>query len=226
VGFIQGDPTTDEDEWGNPIDIEGEIEHFAAWNFVNSTMTNGPLPAYVARTGGDWSSRHTMAWSRKGASNQLVFGEIHWGGTETATPTAITATVVPNLAGGWNAQLGAWYMGASVSIPTGSTLSNATNHSIRSFYSKVVTAHDLVKRDYVTSTPPVTIPHKVINGGKTATHRAAFRHTSNGGSWGSQHSGVMVGAFGDGSVRMVNDTVAANVIVNLAATNATAVTSL
>jgi len=226
VGTITGDPTVDDD--GD--EVPGVVTPWAAWNFVNSTMVNGPLPAYVARTGGDWSSRHTMAWSRKGASNQLVFGEIHWSGTETATPTGIDPA---NVGSGWGAQLGAWYMGAVVRLgPATLTAPGATVDTvIRSFYSKVVTPYDWEKR-YSSTANENLVPHPVINGGRQARARQntrnlqAFRDFSNAGSWGSNHPGAMLGAFGDGRVQTINETVPASVICNLAGTDAPFVTSL
>jgi len=52
-----------------------------------------------------------------------------------------------------------------------------------------------------------------------------YKGFSNAGSWGSNHSGMVV-AFGDGHVQTVNDSVAADVLCNLAAPDATVVTSL
>ena len=65
-----------------------------------------------------------------------------------------------------------------------------------------------------------------INGGKSAKSRgdtaglAGFQYYGNAGSWGSAHSGVMPAAFGDGSVRPVNETIANETICNLAANDA------
>jgi len=204
------------------------------WNFLDGTLTNGPLPAYVNRTGGDWSGRHTMAWAAKGASNQLVFGEIHWGGTETALTGENPAAPAIGTPGGWDTQLAAWYKGATVFLPTGAaSITDADTHLIRSFYAKVMTSHDSLKT--VGAANPTTIRHPIINGGRSARARggdagtqgqAAYRVFSNAGSWGSNHPGAMLGAFGDGRVQTINDTVAPNVISNLAATDATVVTSL
>ena len=194
------------------------------WDFLDGVLTNGPLPAYAARAEGtDWSGRHTMAWSSKGTTNQMVFGEIHWGGTETGTMTVSNG--VPTLLDEFeqdaaDRQLGAWYKGAAMVMGSAGN-ANSNILIVRSYYSKVVTANDAVKVGYLTTTPPVTVPHKIINGGRTAAHRPAFQHHSNGGSWGSMHSGVMVVAYGDGGVRTISESVANNIICNLAATNAT-----
>ena len=198
------------------------------WGFENGTLINGAIPAYVAwSANSDWSGRHQMAWSQKGTSNQLVFGEIHWGepGT-TAAPSGYTngAGSVSTPDDGWSSQLGSWYMGA-VTYQGG----NATRTSpaaIRSFYSKVMTAHCNTKNGTGSA-----IPHRVINGGRVSGNEATnirtrYSRFSNAGSWGSMHSGVMIVSLGDGSARGVADSVQPGVICNLAAVDAPSVPSL
>jgi|GEM_PF-654392 len=206
------------------------------WDFLNGALINGALPIYAPRAAtGSWSERHQMAWSQKGASNQMVFGEIHWGGTETAVPISGTWGGMSGPEGGYNIQLAAWYKGAAVQgLPasggTGMPAADAA-HNIRSFYSKIVTAHDRVKIT-ASATDGVTTPHALINGGRSERakgangNQAAFRIFSNAGSWGSMHSGTMLAAFGDGRVQNVSDTVQPSILCNLAATDATNVQAL
>ena len=195
------------------------------WGFENGTLINGAIPAYVAwSSGSDWSGRHQMAWSQKGTSNQLVFGEIHWGEPgNTANPNGYVADgSVSTPDNQWSSQLGAWYMGA-VTIH-GTTATSPTQ--IRSFYAKVMTAHCNTKNGTGSA-----IPHRVINGGRVtgteATNiRTRFGRFSNAGSWWSMHPGIMVVALGDGSARSVSDSVQPGVICNLAAVDAPTVPSL
>jgi hypothetical protein len=186
-----------------------------ALNFQKGTISKGALSAYVPMTGGDWSGRHTMAWAAKGTSNQMVFGEIAWANDLMTTAFDITLVGVK--------QLGAWYQGAVV-IPSASV---AAPTYVFSPCTKIVTAHDDVKANKGGN----GLPHQIINGGKAAKARKdnlgleAYKAFSNAGSWGSNHNGMVV-AFGDGHVQMMTDTVAPNVICNLAAPDATVTTSL
>ena len=223
-----------------------------AGNFRSAMLNNGGLQAYAAiDSGGNWGSRGTLAFGTKGTSNQMLFGEIAWDNDLAKTshqypdrlPNNNNAT--DDAGGGQNRQLAAWYMGSyAVFSDTGQTISH-----LRSFYCKVVTPFDAIKSNandvngnYTNNTattaanPPGNgVPHKIINGGKAAkarkgtpnqNHVIAFKTSSNAGSWGSNHSGSMLACFGDGRVQTVSDTVADNVICNLAAKDATNVTGL
>jgi hypothetical protein len=223
-----------------------------AGNFRSAMLNNGGLQAYAAiDSQGSWGSRGTLTFGTKGTSNQMVFGEIAWDNDLAKTTHQYPDRLLNNnnatddAGGGWNRQLAAWYMGSyALFSDTGQTISH-----LRSFYCKVVTPFDAIKSNandangnYTNNTattaanPPGNgVPHKIINGGKAAkarkgttnqNHVIAFKTASNAGSWGSNHSGSMLACFGDGRVQTVSDTVADNVICNLAAKDATNVTGL
>ena len=76
------------------------------------------------------------------------------------------------------------------------------------------------------------MPHAIVNGGIAAMSRkdtsglGGFLTFSNAGSWGSNHTNAMLGAFGDGRVQTIPNTVANEVLCNLAAKDATVSVSL
>jgi hypothetical protein len=188
-------------------------------NFQVASLTNGVFPAGKAGT-------LKMA---DGTSNPSVFGEISWAAGAADTSSAAWSNVAAAT------QLGAWYKGANITYTAASD--TATNY--RSYYTKVVTPFDLVKVtawNVVPSTTPgntaganvSAAPHKILNGGKSKTTNIgsgtvkqylSFEHASNAGSWGSNHTSVVVFGLGDGSVRGISDSVGNNVICNLAAAN-------
>jgi len=235
---------------GNPDGHTGELQSTDGTvrpvNFRDASIGRGALAAYVPRTDGNWSGRHTMAWAQKGTSNQMVFGEIAWdidlvSGGSTAPggqPTSLPA--VGAAGGGFDRQLAAWYKGSVAELTGGiagvpaagqpdNRPSGGTIGRVRSFYSKVVTPFDSVK---LVGGNATNNQHQIINGGRVAKTRRdnpgldAFKAFSNAGSWGSMHSGTMLGAFGDGRVQTISDTVEARVLCNLAATDSTVAVSL
>jgi hypothetical protein len=189
-------------------------------NFQTASLTNGVFPAGKAGT-------LKMA---DGTSNTIVFGEISWAaGAVDASVNAWSAATTAT-------QLGAWYQGAV--IAHAATSSTATLY--QSYYTKVVTPFDLIKVTASGTTASATFaantasatqslaPHKVLNGGKSKTTNVgsgtvkqylSFERASNAGSWGSNHTSVVVFGLGDGSVRGVSDSVGNNIICNLAAAN-------
>jgi len=190
-------------------------------NFSGTTIGKGALGAYVPMSGNDWSGRHTMAWAQKGTSNQMVFGEIAWeGDTLTALATATPTRMLSNR----------WYHGAVVEM----TSASGYNY-VRSFYAKAVTPWDRANnRNHNTAATSavrdLTGTDQVINAGKAlkATKPAPgngdrFRLFSNAGSWGSNHSGSMLAAFGDGRVQTLTETVSTPVLCNFASTEATTI---
>jgi prepilin-type N-terminal cleavage/methylation domain-containing protein/prepilin-type processing-associated H-X9-DG protein len=222
--------------WPRPTNLIGTpstpdpLADGRAYNLSTSTFGRGALAAYAIRTaGGDWSGRHTMAWASKGTSNQMVFGEIAWeGDTLAGNPTndfTVAATAGANTLG---TQLASrWYMGAVVQMAASGT---GGIRGIKSYYTKVVTPWDCAyEKIGATADAPDS---QIINRGRTAKrpnanpNADAFRRFSNAGAWGSNHSGAMNAAFGDGRVQTVNDSVAIDVLCNLAATDATSVQSL
>ena len=226
--------------------------NYAMASFRTAMLNNGALQAFAAIDAqGSWGSRGTLAFGTKGTSNQMLFGEIAWDNDLAKTshrypdrsPNDNSAPADAN--GGYDRQLGAWYMGSYVVFSD----TSATVSRLRSFYCKVVTPFDNVKANGGAAAPDTVagaantsassngngVPHKIINGGKAAkarkgaanqNHVNAFKSASNAGSWGSNHSGTMLACFGDGRVQTVSDTVADPVICNLAAKDATNVTSL
>ena len=224
----------------NELYIKASGAYLNKVNFQNGSIIKGALAAYAAKIDGNWSNRHTMAWAAKGTSNQLVFCEIAWendlvaGGT--SAPGTPTAAAVAAMGDPGDRQLAAWYKGALVQINGGSTAlpSGGNIAQIRSFYAKVVTPFDGFK---LNKGGNGTDEHQVINGGKVAKSRKinnqadtagldGFKGFSNAGSWGSNHSGSVLGAFGDGRVQTITETVAKEVICNLAATDSTVSVSL
>jgi len=220
---------------------------YALANFRSAMLNNGGLQAYAAvDAGGSWGSRSTLAFGTKGTTNQMIFGEIAWDNdlakTSHSDPTGLPADNSVNL--NYDRQLAAWYMGSYAQFSdTGQTIAR-----LRSFYCKIVTPFDNVKSRCNDNTCTIQVgqtgtagdngngvPHKIVNGGKAAkarkgtanqNHVMAFRTASNAGSWGSNHSGTMLACFADGRVQTVSDTVADDVICNLAAKDATSVKGL
>ena len=124
-----------------------------------------------------------------------------------------------------------WYKGA---VALQAANNNPT--AVRSFYSKVVTPFDTVKLvgANVTGGAAGAGQHAVINGGRAAKAKKpqvaadlnAWKFFSNAGSWGSGHTGAMLGAFGDGRVQTITDTTTPNILCNLADRTSTVSTSL
>jgi hypothetical protein len=182
-------------------------------NFQAASLGNGVFPVGKAGT-------LKMA---DGTSNTIAFGEISWdaGATDNSS-TLWTAGTPPN-----HYQLGAWYKGAQITYIH--ETDTATNY--QSYYTKVVTPFDVTKLTAGDSTLTGVATgtagqsHKILNGGKNKTTEVAagkkayvaFQRASNAGSWGSNHTSVVVFGLGDGSVRGISDTVANNIICNLAA---------
>ena len=218
--------------------------------FTVITQTNGALMPFAAKNDGNWGSRSTLAFGTKGTSNQLLFGEIAWdadlvtGGSGLGPGNVNGITDDPTMlsAGGTDfKQLAAWYKGAIVSLSGGATTgtfptatgNGATVLGIRSYYCKVVTPWDGTKglnpADWSPGGQNGAGQYQIINGGKVAKSRKpadtiginAFKVFSNAGSWGSNHSGAMLGAFGDGRVATITETVDAGVICNAAAKDST-----
>ena len=225
-----------------------------AW-FRDASFTNGGVKPYAPASATDpnWTTRSTLAWTQKGASNQMLFGEIAWdrdlAKTNHLGPNRITNS---NNNGGWGAtgntngnfdrQLAPWYMG-SFAVMDGDVVCR-----LRSFYCKIVTPFDGIKshndganRNANQAENLNGVPYQIINGGKIAkavkgnttaivterTNRVnAFKDFSNAGSWGSNHTGTMQAAFGDGRVQNVAETVGAQVLCNLAASDATSFITL
>jgi prepilin-type N-terminal cleavage/methylation domain-containing protein len=184
-------------------------------SFLNGTLGNGPLPAYAVKNK-DWSTRPNMTWGGKGTTNLLVFGEISWDSDLVCTPKDVSGTGAAATGGleSVDRQMGSWYMGAAAEIG-GTDLNSIVN--IRSFCSKVITPWDQEKAGGKNGT---TGPFQIVNGGKAAKSKKdndagyeAFKAFSNAGSWGSNHAG-MVGGLGDGSVKMINETVANEILCN------------
>jgi hypothetical protein len=174
----------------------------AGYNFAKVSLENGVFPAGKAGT-------LKMA---DGTSNTVVFGEISWkAGARDGSLNPWTNA---------STQLGAWYQGAVITHAAAS--STATNY--QSYYAKVVTPYDYNKyTETWADTGSAVGSHKILNGGKGNQLVGAtkvdtiFTRASNAGSWGSNHTSVVIFGLGDGSVRGVSDSVANDVICNFAA---------
>ncbi|MDR3233950.1 MAG: DUF1559 domain-containing protein [Planctomycetaceae bacterium] len=81
--------------------------------------------------------------------------------------------------------------------------------------------HSVIVEQHQNSVLTANVGSKILNGGKSnvALEKAKFQTASNAGSWGSNHTSVVVFGLGDGSVRGISDSVGNNVICNLAAAN-------
>jgi prepilin-type N-terminal cleavage/methylation domain-containing protein len=139
-----------------------------------------------------------------GTSNTIAFGEISWA----------AGAADEKHDGTWTTQLGAWYKGAVIHHTT------ATANVIdvyQSYYTKVVTPFDSTKFGGAI-TAGATLP-KILNGGKAGVQadKDRYKSASNAGSWGSNHTSVVVFGLGDGSVRGISDSIDKKVICNFAA---------
>ena len=191
--------------WINAPSAPATNAAMTAVDFKTTSIQKGALAAYAPKAANsDWTNRHTMAWAAKGTTNQLVFGEIGW-----------DATLVASSGRSDNQQLPShWYMGASAQMTDISTITG-----IKSNYARIITPWCSAN----SKEPTATGTRQIINAGKSAkasNKQGPWIMYSNAGSWGSNHNG-MVCAFGDGSVRMLTDTVQSSILCNLAAVDAT-----
>ena len=199
-------------------------------NFGYVSFDNGGVSPYRVKVGGNWSRSSLSEFATKGTSNQLIFGETVW--SENDCPK--TSDVYYSLVSEGDAlgvsqsspsyHWGPWHQGTTVSI--GGGLDGGRDVStivlVYSYNTKVVTPFDARKANKGQNGSP----HQIINGGKAAKSRgdtaglSGFQYYGNAGSWGSAHSGVMLAALGDGSVRPINETIANETICNLSANDA------
>jgi prepilin-type N-terminal cleavage/methylation domain-containing protein len=146
------------------------------------------IEGYLSNGALPFNATTTFSTLSDGTSNVVVFGELTWAGVQEA-PTD-TATDGPHVAA-------SWAQGTSVA----SNL--VTSHNV-----KIVSSVDLRKG------ATASVANKVINGGKTSVTatKNGFQRSSNVGSFGSNHTGVAVFGIGDGSVRVISDTISEFVI--------------
>jgi prepilin-type N-terminal cleavage/methylation domain-containing protein len=124
--------------------------------------------------------------SSDGTSNTIVIGEIGWKAGKDEGDHTTK-------------QLAKWYKGAVIDF---------TGNKAYAFSSKVVTELDNLGG---------TIKKQLLNGQqKDKSNLATYEEFSNSGSWGSNHTSVIVFGLLDGSVRPISDTTSAAILCNLA----------
>jgi len=223
AGVAGGTPCTDVQSaemfvrWPNPGFMPSLPA--ASWtvdgvDFQSVSLASGAIGAYAPYyKAKGWASRHQMAWAKKGTSNQMVFGEISWEDDNklAAPPTAVPTKMLPSH----------WYMGAIVT-----TAPAGVPTAVYSSFAKVLTPWDTRKSDVsaqaaTTATTSDSAFRAVLNFGKALKAQkinpTSYRQFSNVGSWGSNHGGSVLFAFGDGRVQNVSDSTPTAMLCNWAA---------
>jgi len=204
---------------------DNEWNEYNRQGFIGVSFDNGGMSPYRVRSGGNWSRSSLADFAIKGTSNQLIFGETVWNENDSPKVNDRSLSVTSSPGGGLDVfhstsyHWGPWYVGTFAVFHR---VQDFDPGSVRSYNTKVITPFD----DHKANRGLNGSPHQIINGGKIASARGddaglrAFQRRSNAGSWGSAHVGGMQAAFGDGSVRFVNESVANETICNLAANDA------
>jgi type II secretory pathway pseudopilin PulG len=179
-------------------------------DFSNQSLGNGTIP--VGKKG-------TLK-APDGTSNTVAIGEISWTGVGEDNGAGTT-----NQLAKW--YKGAKYTGAVAEVPPSdpgdpSTGTPAVSASVISFASKIVTPIDTAGE--------TGFVKQILNGHKkhspTDTNKPKYAKYSGSGSWGSNHTSVVIFGFLDGSVRSISDTIPNNIICNLASCNDSVAVSL
>jgi prepilin-type N-terminal cleavage/methylation domain-containing protein len=168
------------------------------------TTANRYAASYVSNGVITFDSTTTFGTLADGTSNVIVFGELTWAGVQEGGKHVET-----NWAQGTKVNYTAAVPG-DPDDPDDAGTPAATSVNLHNV--KVVSSVDAIKL------ASASAGNKVINGGKSSTTatKVAFQNKSNVGSFGSNHTGSAVFGLGDGSVRVISDTID-NLIIERAA---------